>query len=279
MPMGYKTILMHWDAAEAPETCGEAAAALARRFDAHLTVMAYGIEPGLSAYGFGGPAAGALAYEVESAREQARARREEAEQWLDRTGAKGEVRAMTCSIDTLPRSVGEATRVADLLVLGAPYEEAREEIAVRVLEGALFDGAAPVLVTPPDPASIGTRPMIAWDGSLEAAMAVKGALGFLESAESAEVVLIDPDTTAEDEPEPGADLALMLSRHGISVDLAHVPSGGHTIAEVLSRRLTETGADLLVMGAYGHSRLRESLIGGPTRDILRALPGPVLLAH
>ena len=72
MPMGYKTILMHWDAAEAPETCGEAAAALARRFDAHLTVMAYGIEPGLSAYGFGGPAAGALAYEVESAREQAR---------------------------------------------------------------------------------------------------------------------------------------------------------------------------------------------------------------
>lgn len=278
--MAYRTILLHWEDAGAPARAADLAAALARRFDAHLTILGFGVEPGLAAYGFGGPAAGALAYEVEGARTQAAERRDEAEAWLAAAAVRGEVRAITCSIDLIGETVGKAARLADLVVLAQPYGGAREDVAVRALEGALFDGAAPVLVCPEGlTAAPGRRILVAWDGGLEAVHAVRGAMGFLAAAEAVEVVLIDPDPGFDGEAEPGADLARLLSRHGIAVTLAQVPSAGRSVAEVLSRRLVETGADLLVMGAYGHSRFRQAILGGTTRSMLEQAPVPVFMAR
>ncbi len=285
--MAYKTILAHWEAPEAADP-GPIAAALVElqgRFGAHLTLLAIGVEPGISAYGFGGPGAATIAMQTEAAEAEAETRRAAAAAWIAEAGRAdaalgAEARAVRGPIELLAETLAEEAKLADLVVVAAPYASLREDLAVGVLEASLFDAAAPVLVLPEAPVErIGQRVMIAWDGGLEARHAVRAAMGFLADAERVEIVLVDPEPAPDGAPAPGAGIATLLSRHGIAAEIAALESGGRRVGTVLAERMSESGADLLVMGAYGHSRLREALIGGPTREILKAVPGPVLMAH
>ncbi|MGF1500443.1 MAG: universal stress protein [Paracoccaceae bacterium] len=277
--MSYKTVLAHWDDTDAPRASLEQAGQIARAWDAHLTIYAFGLEPDIAAYSYGAPGVAVVAQESERARADAAEKRAAAEAWLAASGLRGEVRATRAPLGLLGEAMGRAAMRADLVVCAQPYEGEREEIRVRALEGALFQAAAPVLVVPPSTAKAAfPRVMVAWDRSIEALHALRGALGFLKAAEAVELVLVDPTAESADD-EPGAEIAVMLSRHGVPVTVAQVPSVGKRVGEVLRSRALETGADLLVMGAYGHSRLREALIGGPTREILEHVPVPVLMAH
>lgn len=278
--MSYKTILAHWADDDAPVGNVGLAARLARQFDAHLTMIAFGIEPNIAAYSYGAPGAAVMTAQTEAAQEQALALKLAAEDWGAKQGMGGDVHTVISSVDGLSHAMAGHARYCDLVVMEEPYSSKRDEVSVRILEGALFEGSVPVLVCPERaPEEMGRRILIGWDRSLEALHAIRGAMGFLKAADSVELTLIDPLPSESGQDDPGADMALMLSRHGVNVTVAQVPSAGRSISDALRKRVMDIGADTMVMGAYGHSRLREALIGGPTRDMLESAPVPVLMAH
>lgn len=177
--------------------------------------------------------------------------------------------------------VGRRARYTDLVVVG-PDLLASEVLRSKVVEGALFASGRPVLLLPE--ASRATlrpkRVAVAWDSSLEATRAVREALDMLIAADDVRLVLIDPLAGESGQgAEPGADAAAYLARHGVKVAVDRLPSSGQSVATVLARHAADMNADLLVMGAYGHSRLRERIFGGVTRSMLETPPLPILLAR
>lgn len=165
-------------------------------------------------------------------------------------------------------------RVADLIVLGRGSEET-EPSAMVTLHTALMESGRPVLVAPPAvPTVIGETIAIAWNGSAEAARAVTGAMALLVRAKTVVLLVVgDSDSGASAE-----DLVTHLAWHRVTCQTRHVPSEGNAGAAVL-KAAADVGADLLVMGAYTHSRLRQLIIGGVTRHVLEHAKLPVLLSH
>jgi nucleotide-binding universal stress UspA family protein len=138
------------------------------------------------------------------------------------------------------------------------------------------------LVVPHDwaPRALGERVLIAWDASREAARAVSDALPLLQRAASVLVVSVNPKSTPLGHGElPGADMALHLARHNIHVEVQSVETDRMDVADALLSFAADRGCDLLVMGAYAHSRVRELVLGGATRTILKSMTLPVLMAH
>jgi nucleotide-binding universal stress UspA family protein len=182
---------------------------------------------------------------------------------------------------TLASVMSMHARYADLAVLGqadpdAPYagSDLPEEVVLA--------SGRPVLVVPHDwtPASFGDRVLIAWDASRAAARAVGDAMPILEQAASVLVVSIDPKSMPLGHGEaPGADIAVHLARHGISAEVEAVDKDGMETGDALLSFAADRGGDLLVMGAYAHSRVRELVLGGATRTILKSMTLPVLMAH
>jgi nucleotide-binding universal stress UspA family protein len=151
-----------------------------------------------------------------------------------------------------------------------------------VLEAVLFDGRAPVLLVPAAgslAASWPERAVIAWNESAEAAAAIRGALPLLRKATEVSIAMIAPAPHDAGRADPGAGLCTLLARHGIKADISILPRTMPRIGDVILRHVADRNADLLVMGAYGHSRLREAIFGGATRAILTDCPVPVLMAH
>ena len=174
-----------------------------------------------------------------------------------------------------------SARSADLVVVRQPDRDAGEDIATNV-EALLFEGGRPVLFLPSNGklASPIKRILIAWDGSREAARATQDALPLLKAAEAVNIVIVDPDKLPDiDAPLAGTDIASCLSRHGIHANITTVSKGTGSTAEAISSQVTATNADLVVMGAYTHQRLREWLFGGVTRAFLENSPVPVLMSR
>jgi len=174
------------------------------------------------------------------------------------------------------------SRYADLLVLsrGAPAH-ARLRIVTELPEYVALHCSRPVLVVPDDFASdtVGTTVVVGWNASMEATRAVTAALPQLKLARSVLLALINPETLAERHGEqPGGDIALYLARHGVNVEIVRESSNAGTAAALLGLA-RDCGADLLVAGAYGHSRYREWVAGGVTRTLLEENTVPLLLAH
>ncbi|MCB1451425.1 MAG: universal stress protein [Nitratireductor sp.] len=150
------------------------------------------------------------------------------------------------------------------------------------LEALLFETGRPVLMIPYTwtPPLKMDRIIIAWNGKKEAARAVFDALPFLKKAKSVEILLIDPQENDEHSAAmAGADIAVSLERHGIKAEVVNQPSGGIPVGEAIENRISETGADMLVMGAYSRSRVSEMLFGGATRTMLSSMMVPVLMSR
>ncbi|MBT9369388.1 universal stress protein [Rhizobium sp. CSW-27] len=170
---------------------------------------------------------------------------------------------------------------ADLVVVG---EKLRANAALlnAVVDGAVFDAQRPMLLLPAAAAASARMKtvMLAWNSGTEAGRAAREAIDFLVNAESVHVTLVDPDASYHaNGGEPGGDVAAFLTRHGVNVVVDQLPSGGRPVEEVLKNHVREIGADLIVMGAYGHSRLRERVFGGVTQSMLEEAPVPVLIAR
>jgi nucleotide-binding universal stress UspA family protein len=178
-------------------------------------------------------------------------------------------------------AIGRRARYADLTVVG-PEMLSRETLKDKTIEGALFSSGRPMLVVPAGshPTLKPRRVMVAWDARLEASRAVREAVDMLAAADDVRIVLVDPQADEWDHgAEPGADVAAYLARHGVKVTVDRLPSQGMTVAEVLRRHAVDTAADLVVMGAYRHSRLRERIFGGTTRSMLDESTMPLLMTR
>ncbi|GAB3381401.1 universal stress protein [Massilia agri] len=175
------------------------------------------------------------------------------------------------------------SRYADLLVLSQdPAQAGKGESTPRGLPAHLaLHGVRPVLVVPETygDAPIAGTVVAGWDGSSQALRAIDAALPLLCRAGSVKLVLVNPDTaTGLHGEEPGADLALYLARHGVPVEVI-VERTSATVGATLVQVARDSGAGLIVAGAYGHSRYREWVLGGATRELLERAPVPLLLAH
>lgn len=178
-------------------------------------------------------------------------------------------------------AIGRRGRYADVTVLG-PDLLGTKTLKAKVIEGALFWSGKPMLLVP-ESASATLKPrrvLVAWDARIEASRAVREALDLLMTVDEVRLVLVDPvEGEKAHGAEPGADVAAYLARHGVKVIVDRVPSEGHPVAAVLRRRAVDCGAEMLVMGAYGHSRFRERLFGGVTRSMLDQVPLPLFMAR
>jgi nucleotide-binding universal stress UspA family protein len=259
----------------------DAAVALALREDAHLDVVALGIEPvPLEAL----PMASAQIV-IESGRAEAQAQADRLAAWARSRlpeGVRASVEPRLAQGMGLGPSVARAARFSDLAIAARPYGPGRGGLASVAMEGLLFGGGAPVLAIPDAGADL-SRPfgriLLAWNNSDESLRATRAALPFLRAANRVDIVVIDPPLHAPDRSDPGGELSLWLARHGIRAEVAVMAKTEPRIADVLIRVAREKGCEAVVMGAYGHSRLREAVLGGATRDMLAEVALPLILAH
>lgn len=167
-------------------------------------------------------------------------------------------------------------RLSDLVVLGRPTDGLDPE-SLLTLNAALMESGTPLLLTPPAaPATLGRSVAVAWNGSAEAGRAVAAALPLLRRAEQVTILTAREDRTST--ANPAAELASYLSWHGVTAQTRVVPAGANAGVALLEQ-CAAAGADLLVMGAYTHSRLRQLILGGVTRHVLGHSPLPLLLCH
>lgn len=275
--MSLKSILTYWDSNDRGDGRTSTAVELARRFDGHLTVAALACDPDIPPSAFGTFPGIEMAEIYQQSRTRAEALANEATGHVERQGIKGEATALVTTYAGLAAAFGRLARFADLVVLSQPAVSGSAQAATNLLEGALFDGDAATLVCPAGVAKLpGERILIGWNGDREALRAVRRAMPLLRGARTVEIAVVDPGGGAG---EPGADLAVFLARHGIGVDITTHARAGQGVGELLLRRAVDIDADLLVMGAYGHSRFREYVLGGVTREMLEDAPVPVLMAH
>ena len=275
----YKTILVHVDAGKTTPARLDIAVELAGVFGAHLACLyAVKTEPVPSA------AVEAREMLLEAQRrardESARVARRAYDECLRRTGFdKTEWRASAA--DPLEAVVLHA-RYADLVVIGQDNPEWPSGVDKDFERSVPIAVGRPVLVVPYafERRPVGRRVLVAWNASREAARAVSDALPLLKRATHVDVVAFEPARSgAAHGEEPGADIALYLARHGVKVTVSRVDAPDLDVGNQLLSRAFDLSADLIVMGAWGHSRLRELILGGVTRTLLESMTVPVLMAH
>jgi nucleotide-binding universal stress UspA family protein len=284
--MGFKDILVALDTAGPARGRVELAAALAERFAAHLI----GLHTTLPAEAprrhgyfdyFDRSLLDPLYQEYEQKMEaEGDATRHLFEEIAARRGLSAEWRTASGYPSEITALHG---RYVDLIVLGQPdpddttaalYRPRPEEVALAV--------GRPILVIPYAGSwtQIGRRVLVGWDSSREATRAINDAMPLLAGAEAVTILAVDPaDGPAGHGEVPGADIALHLARHGVKATIEATVSAGIGAGNALLSRASDLEADLLVMGAYGHSRVRELLLGGVTRTVLDSMTLPVLMAH
>ena len=164
----------------------------------------------------------------------------------------------------------------DLVVVGRPRAD-RASVAELAAEAALFRTGRPVLIAPPEiPKAIGEAIVIGWNRSASAARAVSAALPFLLASRSVTIVSV---LTGAKQGPGAADIAKYLSWHDVPAQVVELPPDHRVVGEVLLEEAGRVNADLVVAGAYSHSRLRELILGGVTRHVLQNAAIPVLMAH
>jgi nucleotide-binding universal stress UspA family protein len=148
-------------------------------------------------------------------------------------------------------------------------------------EDMLLDSGVPLLIVPTEwkQVAVAERILLGWNASREARRAITDSLPLLTTAESVSVVSVDAERNPRHGEVPGADVAHYLSRHGVNVIVEHAKSEGHSVAEVLQMTAERNKIDLIVIGAYSHSRSRETIFGGVTRAMLAHVKIPLLIAH
>jgi nucleotide-binding universal stress UspA family protein len=197
-----------------------------------------------------------------------------------RSNLSSGTRKITGNIDSYAADLAGLARRFDLVITGQPEARMIGGGDAIAAESLLFESGRPLIVVP-SIQKIGLkldRVMVCWDGSRAATRAIADALPFLVKAKDAEIVTMKKGKLKSD-MVPGADLAAHLARHDIKVRLTTVPGGDIDAANALLSHAADSGADFIVMGGYGHSRLREFVLGGVTRTFLESMPVPTLMSH
>ena len=280
--MTYKTIAVHVNESHHTQARIVLAAELAKQYQAHLVGVAITAMPQFYMSGLEGYGGEELSTLMNYIKEGALTSLSVFEEFARNAGVH-EIEQRLIEADT-GRALCLQSRYSDLLVVG--QEDPRETLSApmsEALQYVITHSPAPVLFVPyaGNFNSMPKRVVIAWNASIESARAVVAALPLLSAAQVVQVAVFN----AEQDPfahgaVPGADIALFLARHDVRVDVSNqsIPDGVGIGAALLSH-LDDFGADLLVMGGFGHSRFREMVLGGVTRTMLKSMTAPVLMAH
>lgn len=261
------------------DPAGDFAISVAGDFEAHLLGVAFvydPIIPGAVTGGIPPQFIEAQRTDNEKAARTAIARFEHA---AKRAGVSHETLSVSASVSGAAERLGRLARRFDLAIVGQPEREksAPDEV---VDEGVLFESGRPVIFVPyiQKAALKLDRVMVCWDCSRAATRAIADSLPFLLKAKKVEIVMV-ASKAGKDGDIPGVDLGQHLARHGLKVEVKRITSPDIDVSSTILSYAADSNADLIVMGGYGHSRLREFILGGVTRGILESMTVPALMSH
>lgn len=279
--MSYKTILTYLSSAERAKALIDVSLAIAGKQEAHL--IGLHVIPQVPVYG---AVAAQIPQEVvdrqrDVMREDAEVIQKVFEDAVQGSGVRTEWRCEEADYGDLAQDIIEQALCVDLVVAGqetSDWFEGRGDLPARIVMGS----GRPVLLVPSEGTfnGVGERVVVAWNQSRESARAAFDAMPLMQDAKSVRVLAVNPGNgQGHNAFSPSEDLALCLSRHGIKTEAASTVTTELSVGDELLSRLADHGSDLLVMGCYGHSRLRETIFGGATRHILKHMTVPVLMSH
>jgi nucleotide-binding universal stress UspA family protein len=278
--MGFKDILVHVDSTPASTVRLRLGISLARRFGARLSGLHVTPDPDVPPYFKPSAVVRIAKLYRQSAREAAVL----AEAHFHAAIKDIELAAVWQSVEgDIAGVLAERARFSDLLVLGQYDTENPPTIAAFTTpEKVVVDAGTPILVVPTSGSfdDMGRHVLVAWDGSRESARAVRDAMQLLRAAERVSLLAVDPDQQGHMHPDANpAELAAHLVRHGVPAKSPEISFGDNNVTNFLLGHAVQLGADLLVMGAYGHPRLWEFWLGGTTKTLLERASIPVLMSH
>ncbi len=275
--MAIKTIMAVADGSQTTSPTLATAVAAAKKLGAHLDVLHVKPDPATMVPVVGEAMSGALVEQmIESLSQSAEKRAEQARRDFSQDcEGQGLSVSFNAATGAAPDVVGIRGRLADLIVTSRPSGD-DVPTQTAVLDAALFDTGRPVLIAPAAvPASVGENIVIAWNGSLEATRAVNGAMALLRLARNVTILCIGND----DRRLPAESLRDYLAKHGATGTVDRQTGESGPTGKQLIERSLRSGADLLVMGAYGHSRVRELILGGATHHVIAHGGLAVLMGH
>jgi len=275
-----KDIIVNLAPGDARDPATDFAVSVASAFEAHLAGVAFIYDPIIPATVMGGgiPAELIEAQRLDSEK-GARAAAGRFDAAAKRAGLSFETHELSASAAGAADHFAHLARRFDLAIVGQPQPDS-PVMQDLVLETALFESGRPVLAVPyiqKDGLKL-DRIMVCWDGGRTAARAIADALPLLARAKAVEIVILAGERGKRDEI-PGADMGQHLARHGLKVTVNRIPLGDMEVADAILSHAADSAADFVVMGGYGHSRLREFILGGATRGMLQAMTVPTLLSH
>ena len=273
-----KDILVNLSTQTDRDAACDYAISVAREFEAHLTGVAFDYVAGFPGTIFdGGVASVIAAYRAEN-RRVAQLAKEKFENVAEEAGVLADAHILTAGVAGAGVTFGNTARNHDLSIVGQarPDSEAMEEL---IVESALFGSGRPVLVVPyiQRTGLKLDRVMVCWDGSRNVARAIADAMPILKRAGAIDVVTIQPQERRSE--FPGASIARHLARHALKVELKQMVGTDIDVPNMILSYACNSSTDLIVMGGYGHSRLREFVLGGVTRGMLENMTVPAFMAH
>jgi len=274
-----KDLVVNLSGSGTSDATADYAISMAKTYGAHVVGVAFVYEPVIPGSLLGGIPTDLIEVQREENAKAAKGAVANFETAAKSAGVSAETRLLDASIAGASDLFGRIARRFDIAVVGqAPREQGVSE--ELLIEGALFGSGRPVIVVP----QIQSQPlkldkvMVCWDGSRPAARAIGDAVPLLERAGAIEVVVVTGERDKSGEIT-GANMKRHLARHGINVEIKRIAAGSADVQTAILAHAADSGADFLVMGGYGHSRLREFILGGVTRSILKSMPVPVLMSH
>jgi nucleotide-binding universal stress UspA family protein len=274
-----KDIVVNLTGGQPQDFAADYAISVAAAFGAQIVGVGFIYEPIIPGSVLGGVPTDLIEVQREENTKSAKAAIARFEAAVKRGGISFESRLLDASIAGAADLFGRIARRFDLAMVGQAQRQhgASEEL---LIEGALFGSGRPVIVVPHIQKQGLTldRVLICWDGSRPAARAIADAIPFLTRAKSVEIVVVTGERDKSGEIT-GANMSRHLARHGVTVEIKRLAASNVDVQAAILAHAADTGADFMVLGGYGHSRLREFILGGVTRSILASMPVPVLMSH
>ncbi len=254
------------------------AISIAATFGAHVTGIAFLYEPVIPDGTLGGVPVDLIELQREESSKIARDAIGRFEAGVKKSGVAAETRRLDATFGGAATLFAQIARRFDISVVGQAQREqgATDEL---IIEGALFESGRPVIVVPYIQKSGLTleRVLVCWDGGRTAARAVADAMPFLTRAKAVDLVIVAEER--KNDEVTGVRMSEHLARHGASVSVKRIAKGDLSVQDAILSYAADSSADFMVMGGYGHSRLREFILGGVTRSILNSMTVPVLMSH
>src|SRR5262245_1044587 len=274
-----KDVVVSLSAGGSRDVAADYALSLGAAFDAHVTGIAFAFEPVIPGTVVGGFPLDFIEASRAEGRKGAQAATARFEKAARNAGVPFESRTLDCTVMGAGDLFGRSARRYDIAVAaqGDPDKPGAEEL---IIEAALFQSGRPVIVVPyiQKAGFAVDRVLLAWDGSQTAARAIGDAMPIIARAKSAELVIVATERAGRDEIT-GAGMARHLARHDLKVEIKRIVATDTDVANTLLSYAADSSTDIMVMGGYGHSRMREFILGGATRGILRSMTVPVLMSH